>query len=138
AVLLGRLAGFDPPFTGSSNLSRSALIDGWEWNVRGSSPATPEIIDKFIKTFESYWHDNHFVEFQPDRDLARLDKSLAEARGGGSGGVQENERLELSGLRVEPYPYQQDMLEALDAERNVKDRHRNLLVAATGTGKTVV
>src|SRR5699024_6532780 len=43
-----------------------------------------------------------------------------------------------SGLRVEPYPYQQEMLEALESERQVKDRHRNLLVAATGTGKTVV
>ena len=134
AWLFRRNSGFDTAFIGSSNLSRSALIDGWEWNVRGSSPATPEIIDKFIKTFESYWHDNHFVEFQPARDFARLDKSLVEARGGG----RENERLELSGLRVEPYPYQQEMLEALDAERNVKDRHRNLLVAATGTGKTVV
>ena len=30
------------------------------------------------------------------------------------------------------------MLEALDVERTVHDRHRNLLVAATGTGKTVV
>ena len=123
AWLFRRNSGFDTAFIGSSNLSRSALIDGWEWNVRGSSPATPEIIDKFIKTFDSYWHDNHFVEFQPARDLARLDKSLAEARSGGSGGGgRENERLELSGLRVEPYPYQQEMLEALDAERNVKDR----------------
>ena len=30
------------------------------------------------------------------------------------------------------------MLEELDAERTVHDRHRNLIVAATGTGKTVV
>ena len=134
AWLFRRNSGFDTAFIGSSNLSRSALIDGWEWNVRGSSPATPEIIDKFIKTFDSYWHDNHFVDFQPDRDFERLDSNLAEARGGG----REHERLELSGLRVEPYPYQQEMLEALQAERDVKDRHRNLIVAATGTGKTVV
>ena len=30
------------------------------------------------------------------------------------------------------------MLEALTAEREVHDRHRNLVVAATGTGKTVI
>ena len=30
------------------------------------------------------------------------------------------------------------MLEELDAERVLHDRHRNLIVAATGTGKTVI
>src|SRR5699024_843355 len=134
AWLFRRNSGFDTAFIGSSNLSRSALIDGWEWNVRGSSPTTPEIIDKFIKTFDSYWHDSHFKSFVPQRDFQLLKDSLIQARGGG----REDQQLELSGLRVEPYPYQQEMLEALESERQVKDRHRNLLVAATGTGKTVV
>ncbi|MFH0411275.1 DUF3427 domain-containing protein [Corynebacterium sp. L4756] len=134
AWLFRRNSGFDTAFIGSSNLSRSALIDGWEWNVRGSSPTTPEIIDKFIKTFDSYWHDNHFKSFTPEKDFRRLEGSLAEARTGG----KTQQRLELSGLHVEPYPYQQEMLESLEAERTVKDIHRNLLVAATGTGKTVV
>jgi len=44
----------------------------------------------------------------------------------------------LSGLQVRPYPHQEQMLEALEVERTVHGRHRNLLVAATGTGKTVV
>ncbi len=30
------------------------------------------------------------------------------------------------------------MLERLSAERDIRGRHRNLLVAATGTGKTVM
>ncbi len=46
--------------------------------------------------------------------------------------------LTLSGLEVRPYAHQAEMLEQLDVERRVHDRHRNLLVAATGTGKTVV
>ncbi len=37
-----------------------------------------------------------------------------------------------------PYPHQQRMLDALTIERERHDRHRNLVVAATGTGKTVV
>lgn len=134
AWLFRRNSGFDTAFIGSSNLSRSALIDGWEWNVRGSSPTTPEIIDKFIKTFDSYWHDTHFINFDPENDFDRLAESLAVARGGD----RAEQQLELSGLRVEPYPYQQEMLESLEAERVVKENHRNLLVAATGTGKTVV
>ena len=43
-----------------------------------------------------------------------------------------------SGMEVRPYPYQAEMLEQLEVERVVHDRHRNLVVAATGTGKTVI
>lgn len=135
AWLFRRDSGFDTAFIGSSNLSRSALVDGWEWNVRGSTASTPEVISKFIKTFDSYWHDNHFQNFNPDADFFRLKTALGAAKGVHDEKLQN---VELSGLRVEPYPYQQEMLEALRSERDVKDRHRNLLVAATGTGKTVV
>ena len=37
-----------------------------------------------------------------------------------------------------PYPHQERILEALEVARVVHDRHRNLVVAATGAGKTVV
>ena len=135
AWLFRRKSGFDTAFIGSSNLSRSALVDGWEWNVRGSRSSTPEIIEKFIKTFDSYWHDNHFKDFDPGRDYDRLVEALRGARFLDSA---SGNRLELSGLRVEPYPYQQEMLEALRSERELHDHHKNLLIAATGTGKTVV
>lgn len=135
AWLFRRESGFDTAFIGSSNLSRSALVDGWEWNVRGSRTTTPEIIEKFIKTFDSYWHDNHFKHFDPERDYERLLEAL---RGAKFLEAKQDEKLELSGLRVEPYPYQQEMLEALHSERAVHGRHKNLLIAATGTGKTVV
>ena len=46
--------------------------------------------------------------------------------------------LSISGLEVRPFPYQQEILDAIDVERVVHDRHRNLVVAATGTGKTVI
>lgn len=147
AWLFRRNSGFDTAFIGSSNLSRSALVDGWEWNVRGSSTATPEIISKFIKTFDSYWHEGRFLPFEPARDSARLKRALDTARFGahsaspGAAGGADNlgeDRIQLSGLRVEPFPYQQEMLASLESERKVKGHHRNLLVAATGTGKTVV
>ena len=37
-----------------------------------------------------------------------------------------------------PYSYQQEILDKLDAERRVRRNFRNLVVAATGTGKTVI
>lgn len=135
AWLFRRNTGFNTAYVGSSNLSRSAMLDGVEWNVRLSSVATPPLIQKFSATFETYWHETTFESYDPDRDRDRLDDALAEASG-----RRQTDRvtLSLSGLEVRPYPHQAEMLESLTVERVVHDRHRNLVVAATGTGKTVV
>lgn len=128
-----RNTGFDTAYVGSSNLSSSALLDGVEWNVRLTKPSTPGLLDKFGATFESYWNDPAFEPYTPD-DGERLERALAQA----SGRDRRTESLTISGLEVQPWPHQLRILEALDVERDVHDRHRNLLVAATGTGKTVV
>lgn len=135
AWLFRRNTGFDTAYVGSSNLSRAALLDGVEWNVRLSAIATPALIEKFQATFDSYWHDATFEPYDPERDRDRLDDALAEASGRRT---HERVTLSLSGLEVRAYPHQTEMLEQLDVERLVHDRHRNLVVAATGTGKTVV
>lgn len=135
AWMFRRATGFDTAYVGSSNLSRAALLDGVEWNVRLSHVGTPNLLEKFRATFDTYWHDRSFEAYDPESDRDRLDDALAEA----SGRAQHSRvTISLSGLEVRPYAYQQEMLEALDVERTVHDRHRNLIVAATGTGKTVV
>lgn len=135
AWMFRRNTGFDTAYVGSSNLSRAALLDGVEWNVRLSRVGTPSLLEKFRATFDTYWHDSSFETYDPDHDRDRLDDALNEA----AGRTQHNRvTISLAGLEVRPYPYQQEMLEALDAERTVHDRHRNLVVAATGTGKTVL
>lgn len=133
AWLFRRNSGFDTAFVGSSNLSRSALVDGLEWNVRLSAVATPDLVRKFVGTFDSYWADPAFVDYDPDDpdDAERLRQALGRDR------IVTSDSL-VSGLDVRPYPHQQAILEALESERTVHDRHRNLVVAATGTGKTVV
>ncbi|HEX5565482.1 MAG TPA: DUF3427 domain-containing protein [Streptomyces sp.] len=138
AWLFHRHSGFDTAYVGSSNLSRSALLDGLEWNVRLSSVATPAVLRKFEATFDSYWNDPAFEPYDPGDpdDARRLDDALFRAGGGRpSDGART---ITLSGLEVRPYPHQQDMLERLRVEREIHGRHRNLLVAATGTGKTVM
>jgi superfamily II DNA or RNA helicase/HKD family nuclease len=130
AWLFHRDSGWDTAYVGSSNLSRSALVDGLEWNVRLSRGATSALIDKFAATFSSYWEEGHFEPFDPDRDRERLDEALGRAH--------RQEPLSLSGLEVRPFPYQETILDDLDRERHRHDRWRNLVVAATGTGKTVV
>ncbi|MFZ1178609.1 MAG: DEAD/DEAH box helicase family protein, partial [Mycobacterium sp.] len=135
AWLLRRNTGFHTAYVGSSNLSHAALVDGLEWNVRLSAISTPHLLEKFRTTFESYWENREFEEYRPSADGGRLREALDIAAGG-----RQRDRLTvtLSGLEVHPKPFQAEMLEELDAERVLHDRHRNLIVAATGTGKTVV
>jgi superfamily II DNA or RNA helicase/HKD family nuclease len=135
AWLLRRNTGFHTAYVGSSNLSHAALVEGLEWNVRLSAVSTPHLLEKFRATFESYWENREFEAYRPSSDGERLRAALDIAAGG-----RQRDRLTvtLSGLEVHPKPFQAEMLEELDAERVLHDRHRNLIVAATGTGKTVI
>jgi superfamily II DNA or RNA helicase/HKD family nuclease len=135
AWLFRRNTGFDTAYVGSSNLSKAALLDGLEWNVRLAGAHTPELLAKFEGTFDSYWADPAFITYDPAVDGPRLDESLAVAAGHQT---RDTVTFTVSGLQVRPYPHQQEILDRLDVERTVHDRHRNLVVAATGTGKTVV
>lgn len=134
AWLFRRRSGYDTAYVGSSNLSRSALVDGLEWNVRLSSIAHAAQVAKFRAVFDSYWNLPDFEAYDPERDSDKLDQALEEAGGRKSGSVL----VTLAGLEVRPFGHQQLMLDALATEREVFGHHRNLLVAATGTGKTVV
>ncbi|MER8026610.1 DEAD/DEAH box helicase [Glutamicibacter protophormiae] len=133
AWMFHRNSGFDTAYVGSSNLSRPALLDGLEWNVRLSGVATPGLLQKFSLTFDSYWEDDAFVAYDPDTDTELLDAALARA-----GGTTAARMLGSTGLEVTPLLHQKDMLEELDAARTNRNEHRNLVIAATGTGKTVL
>ncbi|MCH6468897.1 DEAD/DEAH box helicase family protein [Sinomonas terrae] len=132
AWLFKRNTGFHTAYVGSSNLSQQALLDGLEWNVRLSGVATPRLVQKFQITFDSYWEKANFVPYDPATDAERLDDALRRA-----GGTTPSREFGPTGLEVVPFLHQQEMLEDLDAART-KGFKENLLVAATGTGKTVV
>ncbi|KWX20783.1 DUF3427 domain-containing protein [Mycolicibacterium wolinskyi] len=135
AWLLRRNTGFHTAYVGSSNLSHAALVDGLEWNVRLSAVSTPHLLEKFRATFDSYWENREFERYRPLEDGDKLRGALEVA----SGKKQRDPlAITLSGLEVTAKPYQAELLEQLDAERVLHDRHRNLIVAATGTGKTVI
>jgi superfamily II DNA or RNA helicase/HKD family nuclease len=133
AWLLERETGLTTAFIGSSNLSHSALFDGLEWNVRLSSVDAKHVIERVRSMFESYWASEHFEPYNPATDADRLDRALGAHRDRDAGAS-----VSFIGLEVHPYPHQQRMLEQLMVERERHERHRNLVVAATGTGKTVV
>ncbi|TDC43094.1 DUF3427 domain-containing protein [Micromonospora sp. KC213] len=131
AWLFRRTNGMTTAYVGSSNLSKAALVDGVEWNVRISNVEQPHVIDTFTATFEDYWHDPAFEDYDPNRDAEQLRRAL-------SGERRTDAPLDIANIEVRPYPYQAEILADLDAERHVHGRHRNLVVMATGTGKTVV
>lgn len=135
AWLLRRNTGFHTAYVGSSNLSHAALVDGLEWNVRLSAVSTPHLLEKFRATFDSYWENREFESYRPSEDGDKLRNALDVASGKKS---RDPLKVMLSGLEVTAKPYQAELLEQLEAERVLHDRHRNLLVAATGTGKTVI
>jgi superfamily II DNA or RNA helicase/HKD family nuclease len=133
AWVLHRNSGFSTAFLGSSNLSRQALVDGLEWNVRLASEHAPDLVRKMAQSFDAYWQDPEFEKYHPDRDAARFDAAIGaqSLRPGLDAPI-------LPGLEVTPWPYQTEILEALAAERIRHDRWRNLVISPTGTGKTVV
>ena len=135
AWLLERQSGLTTAFVGSSNLSHTALFDGLEWNVRLSSMDAAHVIDRVRMTFESHWASEHFEPYDPAVNGDELQLALQQHDRRSLG---EMSTISFANLDVRPYPHQQRMLEALTVERDRHDRHRNLVVAATGTGKTVV
>ncbi len=125
AWLFVRDSGFSTAYIGSSNLSRSALTSGLEWNVRLSQIENPHLIKEFQAAFDTYWLNPEFEPYDPARFALELHS-------------ERKDHTSLSVFELRPRPFQQEILERLDAERALHDRHRNLVVAATGTGKTVI
>lgn len=133
AWMFHRDSGYTTAYVGSSNMSRAALVDGLEWNVKLSRQVTSTLLDKFASTFDTYWDSREFAPYDPDADAEYLDALLAK-----NGGRGRSTLFGVSSLDVRPYPHQQEILDDLQSERETRSRHKNLVIAATGTGKTVV
>jgi superfamily II DNA or RNA helicase len=134
AYLFKRETGFTTAYIGSSNLSSAALTSGLEWNLKVTEKDSFDIIKKFEATFESYWNDAEFIAFNGEQkeDKERLRNSLSKE------GRTDNESEFIFNFDIKPYYYQKEILEKLKAERVLFNRHKNLLVAPTGVGKTVI
>jgi len=132
SYLFLRNTGFHTGYIGSSNLSRSALTNGLEWNLKITSQEIPHIINKSLSTFETYWASDDFERFDGQAESTeKLNRALKQQKGLDAPGVSHY-------FEITPFPHQKDILEQLSVERDVHQRFRNLVVAATGTGKTLI
>src|SRR5699024_10775115 len=133
AYMFKRNTGFTTAYIGSSNLSNPALTSGLEWNLKVTERDSFDIIKKFEATFESYWNDDEFMKLEGEetKSWSRLKASLTKEEI-----IQEEQQRYF--LDVRPYHYQREILEELEVERKIHNRWHNLVVAATGVGKTVI
>jgi superfamily II DNA or RNA helicase len=129
-----RKSGFSSAYIGSSNISESAMTSGLEWNIKLSEYDSGDILKKIEATFESYWHSHEFIKFIPELDADKLRQALKSERYS----AQDEDTKFTFGFDITPYYFQQEILDKLKAEREIHNSHKNLVVAATGTGKTVV
>lgn len=131
AYIFYRDTGFTTAYVGSSNLSNAAMSSGLEWNVKLTRQDQPDNIKKIEATFETYWCTPEFETYSV-AEKERLIKAIAAERH--IGNTEEREYV----LDINPYSYQQEILDRLQVEREEKGRYKNLVVAATGTGKTLI
>jgi superfamily II DNA or RNA helicase/HKD family nuclease len=125
-----RQSGFSTAYIGSANMSQPAMTSGLEWNLKVTAQDMGHILEKFTVEFETYWNSREFAPFDPNNP-AQFRAAVERARS-----PQINGSMVFFDLS--PHPFQERILEALQRERLSHDRWRNLVIAATGTGKTVV
>lgn len=116
-------------YVGSSNMSNAALTSGLEWNLKITNKDQEETMKKIEATFQSYWNAPEFKMFH-EQDGKRLEEALRLER------TSPDRTIFHFDLR--PYSFQTEILEKLEAERNIHGHYKNLVVAATGTGKTII
>ncbi|MBF0432921.1 MAG: DUF3427 domain-containing protein [Fibrobacteria bacterium] len=129
-----RINGPDTALVGSSNLSHEAFTSGLEWNVRLSERESAEALSVIEHHMLQLWADEEFelYDHTNTNHCEKLSKALK----------NKQSDVDITSLGYtticKPYPFQRDILRKLNVERNIHGCTRNLVVAATGTGKTMI
>jgi superfamily II DNA or RNA helicase len=131
AYLIHRATGFGSAYVGSANLSHAALSEGLEWTSKISQYELPHLWQRIVATFDAYWNDDEFEAFTAISE-SRLRQAIERERSGSS------DSATLPTFDLRPFPFQEEILDVLAAEREVRKKMNHLVVAATGTGKTMI
>ncbi len=123
-----RESGYSTAYIGSANMSHSAMTQGLEWTIKASNQDMPHVLERFSAEFETYWENREFEPYTVN-DFQKFRRAI--------NAHTSSQRETRFFSDIAPHPYQERILEALEAARE-GGSHRNLIVAATGTGKTVI
>ena len=124
-----RNSGYSSAYIGSANLSHAAMTQGLEWTLKVTAQDMPHILDRFSAEFSTYWESKDFEHFS-EVDFDRFRKAIKRFR-------QPDDEGPRFFAEITARPFQLRILEAIEAAR-LGGCNRNLVVAATGTGKTVI
>ncbi len=127
AYIFHRNTDFSTAYIGSSNISAPAMTTGTEWNIKITQKDMSDTFDKMKATFETYWNDKEFIYYDDTQE-----EILADALNT----ILDNTKNFFVDIR--PYEFQQEILDALQADREIRNQYKNLIIAATGTGKTII
>lgn len=121
-------------YIGSSNISRSALTSGIEWNYRFRSTTDPESYDKFYETFEDLFQ-NHSIAID-DEELRKYSKNWHKPAV--SKDLERYDAETEDNDAQEPFEPRGAQIEAICALEHTRAEgaSRALISAATGVGKT--
>lgn len=131
AYIFHRYTGFGSAYIGSANVSKAALDEGLEWTVKISQHEIDYLWKHAKATFDSHWEDDSEFTICNIDDLPTLEKALSQERSNST-----NDGI-ISFFDLRPYRFQQVILEDIFAERE-SGKKKHLIIAATGTGKTMV
>lgn len=142
AYIFKRNTGFSTAYVGSSNLSKAAITSGSEWNIKVSAKELPELYSKIVAAFDSYFNSELFEEYKLG-DKEKLESALAKEKLIYQNNKSKTENPNISSIEnslseFKPFYYQKAILDKLQAERKIYNHNKNLVVAATGTGKTLI
>jgi len=133
AYVFHRDTGFTTAYVGSSNLSNPALTSGLEWNLKVTEKDSYDVLKRVEAAYESYWNNRVFLLFDLHIENSTLQLQSALNKKKAFDGIDLH-----FGFEITPYDYQKEVLEKLEAQRTLYNRTNNLVVAATGVGKTVI
>ncbi|WP_022795958.1 DEAD/DEAH box helicase family protein [Bavariicoccus seileri] len=126
-----RKTGFSTAYIGSSNLSKSAITTGREWNVKVTNAKLPALFQQLTGEFDLFWNNEDFEDYDVATDSVKLQHELKRSS------ITQTDQNPIAYFDIRPFPYQQKILDDLTYKRN-NGVYKNLIVMATGTGKTVV
>lgn len=131
SYIFHRATGFGSAYIGSANISKAALDDGLEWTAKISQYETAHLWQHTLAAFETHWEDTSEFSLLTKENLKEFESALVQEKG------INTEKIETHFFDLRPFGFQQAILEDLSAEREA-GRKKHLIIAATGTGKTMV
>ncbi|MBE4704415.1 DEAD/DEAH box helicase family protein [Spiroplasma platyhelix] len=126
AAIFQRDSGFSSAVIGSSNLTMPGMATGREWNLRISQFDNQELYQKVEQEYQKLWEDN-LLDFNDELVRKELFKRIDQK--------QQDKHIQLVNYVL--YDFQIEILEKLAYRRKI-NKHKHLIIMATGTGKTVV